>query len=91
MAKTAAERSREYRERHGATPRGPLKPHGTIAAARRHQRAGESLRRNDTVCWPCTDALAEYQNKMYEQRKNRKGEQDGTGRSDAGSPGNQGS
>lgn len=72
MAMSDAERARRYRERRGAIPRGPLQPHGTVAAARRHQRAGESLKKRDTVCRECTEALADHQAKMYRNRKNRR-------------------
>ena len=61
MAMSGAERMRAMRQRRGAIPRGELKPHGTVAAARRHQRAGESLRHADTVCQACTEAWAKYQ------------------------------
>lgn len=40
-----------------------LKPHGTVAAARRHQRAREPL------CEPCAVKWAEHQAEMYRQRK----------------------
>jgi hypothetical protein len=43
-----------------------LKPHGTVAAARRHQRAGEPL------CAACEVAWSEHQHAMYEKRKARK-------------------
>ena len=69
MAMSGAERSRRFREKHGATPRGPLKPHGTVGAARRHQRAGESLRKADTVCPECTAAWAKYQSEYQKQQR----------------------
>lgn len=62
MRKTDAQRAREYRARNGATPRGELKPCGTVAAARRHQRAEEPL------CGPCRLALAAYQHEQYRKR-----------------------
>jgi hypothetical protein len=53
MAKDDAQRSREYRDRkRGAAPR-TVQPCGTIAAARRHYRAGE------IPCPPCRAALAQ--------------------------------
>jgi hypothetical protein len=59
------ERSRfaEYRDRkRGGPPREP-KPCGTVAAARRHQRNGESL---DEAC---AKAWAEHQHEQYLKRK----------------------
>lgn len=41
MPQTAAERQAAYRRRKGAKERGPLKPCGTTAAAKRHRRKGE--------------------------------------------------
>lgn len=38
-----------------------LKPHGTVAAARRHQRAEEPL------CDPCADAWREYRERLRER------------------------
>ena len=58
-----AERARAYRARKGAKPRGELKPCGTVAAARRHQRAGEPL------CSQCVPVWAEHQRTMYRNRK----------------------
>ena len=58
-----AERARAYRARKGAQPRGDLKPCGTVAAARRHQRNGEPL------CAACAWVWREHQAKMYQQRK----------------------
>jgi hypothetical protein len=57
MTDEAGERARE------------LKPHGTVAAARRHQRAGEPL------CPPCQVAWSEHQHATYEKRKARKAEE----------------
>lgn len=57
-----AERAAAYRRRKGAQPRGPLKPCGTVAAARRHQRASEPL------CAACAEAWREHQATMYRQR-----------------------
>lgn len=62
---TPAERSRAYRDRkRGQPPRQP-KPHGTVAAYRRHERAQES------PCGPCRQAWAEYQRELYRRRKAR--------------------
>lgn len=60
-----AERQRKHRDRQrGAPPRTP-KPCGTIAAARRHQRAREPL------CPACAAVWAEHQARMYQARKSR--------------------
>ena len=60
---TPAERSRAYRDRkRGGAPREP-KPHGTMAAYRRHERAQEP------PCQACKQAHAEYQRAMYRRRK----------------------
>ena len=62
---TPAERSRAYRDRkRGGAPRQP-KPHGTMAAYRRHERAQEP------PCQACKQAHAEYQRAMYANRKAR--------------------
>ena len=62
---TPAERSRAYRDRkRGGAPREP-KPHGTMAAYRRHERAQEP------PCQACKQAHAEYQRAMYANRKAR--------------------
>ena len=68
MPTTEPERSRfaEYRDRQrGGPPREP-KPHGTTAAARRHQRAGEEM------CPPCREAWRAYQAEQYAKRKARR-------------------
>ena len=60
---TPAERSRAYRDRkRGTQPRQP-KPHGTMAAYRRHERAQEP------PCQACKQAHAEYQRALYRRRK----------------------
>lgn len=60
---TPAERQRAYRDRlRGGPPREP-EPCGTVAAARRHQRAGEQL--DDA----CRDAWRAYRREI--QRANR--------------------
>ena len=79
MAMSGAERMRRLRARRGAIPRGPLKPHGTVGAARRHQRAGESLRKDDTVCPACTEAWATYQREYRLKRINREKQAHGSG------------
>ncbi len=62
---TPAERSRAYRDRkRGGAPREP-KPHGTMAAYRRHERAQEP------PCQACKQAHAEYQRALYANRKAR--------------------
>ena len=60
---TPAERSRAYRDRkRGGAPRQP-KPHGTMAAYRRHERAQEP------PCQACKQAHAEYQRALYRRRR----------------------
>ena len=62
---TPAERSWAYRNRkRGGAPREP-KPHGTMAAYRRHERAQEP------PCQACKQAHAEYQRALYANRKAR--------------------
>ena len=61
---TPAERQRAYRARQGADvggPRGPkpTRPHGTLAAHRRHLRHGEQ------PCAACVAARAEYDHDYY--------------------------
>lgn len=53
MAKTDAQRAREYRDRKRGKPPRQLQPCGTYAAAVRHRRHG------DPVCDLCRVALAE--------------------------------
>jgi len=53
MTKSNAERQRAYRDRKRGGPPRALQPHGTVAAVRRHERAGEPL------CEPCRQARAE--------------------------------
>ncbi len=62
---TPAERSRAYRDRKRGRAARDVKPCGTVPAARRHQRAGESL------CALCAPVWAAHQHQMYEQRKAR--------------------
>ncbi len=60
---TPRSRFAEYRDRlRGAPPR-KLQPHGTVAAARRHERAGEAK------CRRCAEAWRQHQHEMYQQRK----------------------
>jgi len=62
---TDRSRFAEYRDRlRGGPPRVP-KPCGTVAAYRRHQRAGEA------PCEPCRAAWAAYQRDLYAKRKKR--------------------
>ena len=61
----SAEHQRAYRDRkRGGPPRVP-KPHGTVAAYRRHQRAGEE------PCAACRVAWSVYQHELYEKRKGK--------------------
>lgn len=64
---TSAEYQRAWRARHGARTgqlgRPPTQPCGTVAAYRRHRRAGEE------PCEPCRSAHSEHQRRMYLQRK----------------------
>ena len=53
----------EYRDRQRGGPPRALKPCGTVAAYRRHQRNGE------TPCEPCRAAWSEYQRQQYQRRK----------------------
>lgn len=58
-----AERARAYRARKESGESWKPKPCGTVAAARRHQRAGE------TLCAPCARVWAEHQAEQYRKRK----------------------
>jgi hypothetical protein len=60
---TDRSRFAEYRDRQRGGPPRRLQPHGTVAAARRHQRAGE------TLCAKCAEAWRAHQADMYRQRK----------------------
>lgn len=60
---TSAERSRAYRDRLRGGPARVPKPHGTMAAYRRHERAGEQ------PCDACKAAHAAYQRELYRRRK----------------------
>lgn len=64
---STADYQRAWRAKHGARtgrpgPK-PTRPHGTLAAYRRHQRAGEP------PCGPCKEANAAYQRQRYAARK----------------------
>jgi len=61
--KTSSERSSASRARSKAGLKWMPKPCGTVAAARRHQRAGEPL------CVACRPVWSEHQAAMYRQRK----------------------
>src|SRR5690606_29324388 len=70
MAMSDAERARRYRDRLRGGPPRTLKPCGTVAAYRRHQRHGEP------PCDECRKAEAEHQREMYRIRKAKR-EQNG--------------
>jgi hypothetical protein len=59
------ERSRSalYRDRIRGGPPRELQPHGTVAAYRRHRRAGEA------PCEACRVAWSDYQADQYRKRK----------------------
>ncbi len=66
MAPTSdAERAKAYRDRKRGTPPREPKPHGTMAAYRRHERAQEP------PCDACKAAHAEYQRTLYRKRKGK--------------------
>jgi hypothetical protein len=52
-----------YRDRLRGGPPRVLQPHGTVAAARRHQRAREPL------CAACAVEWRRHQAEMYQRRK----------------------
>jgi hypothetical protein len=64
---STAEYQRQWRASKGARTGAPgrpvTQPHGTLAAYRRHQRAGEP------PCDPCRAANAEYHRERYRARK----------------------
>lgn len=64
---TSAEYQRAYRARKGARTgqlgRPPTQPCGTVAAYRRHRRAGEE------PCDLCRSAYSDRQRQLYQQRK----------------------
>jgi hypothetical protein len=64
MALSDAERAKRYRDRKRGGPPAPreLRPHGTPAAFRRHERSGED------PCDPCKAAEAERQHLLYLSR-----------------------
>jgi len=59
---TNAEHQRDWRNRQRGTPPRDPKPHGSVAAARRHQRADEPL------CDLCAPVWKAHQAEMYEKR-----------------------
>jgi hypothetical protein len=65
MGKTDAQRARRYRDRKRGGPPRELKPHGTLAAYRRHQRAGEP------PCAACKRAEKARQHDLYLARQER--------------------
>jgi hypothetical protein len=62
---TPAERSRAYRDRKRGGPARTPQPHGTRAAFRRHERAGEP------PCDACKAWQAQYQRERYVAKKSR--------------------
>lgn len=69
MAKTPAERMRDYRASRGAKTRTGLEPCGTLAAARRHERAGLKLAEMDAACQDALRAHQREQQARYRARK----------------------
>lgn len=63
MTQSNADRQRAYRDRKRGGPPRALQPCGTVAAARRHERAGEPL------CEPCRRARAEAAARHRRRRK----------------------
>lgn len=59
---TQADHQRNYRDRLRGAPARKAKPHGTFAAARRHQKAGEEM------CEPCAAAYRAYHRAAYRKR-----------------------
>lgn len=57
---------RRYRRRKGVKPRPPLKPHGTMAAWKRHRKRGE------TPCPKCKAAKAAEMRAYRARRKARR-------------------
>ena len=70
MPDTDGGRSRwaHYRDRQRGGPPRQLEPHGSVAAARRHQRAGETFTDED-YCEPCADAWSDHQHAQYLRRR----------------------
>jgi hypothetical protein len=62
MAMSPAEKSRRYRDRKRGAPPRKLQPHGTRAAVRRHERAGEPL------CEACKEFEKDRQHALYLKR-----------------------
>ena len=65
MAKSDAERARAYRDRQRGSPAKPLVPHGTLGAARRHQREKSKM------CEACRLAWNQHQRTMYARKASR--------------------
>lgn len=58
-----AEKARQEGREPGKPGRPQTQPCGTVAAYKRHQRAGEH------ACQPCRDAWSENQREMYRKRR----------------------
>lgn len=65
MEAVSAESARQWRDQQRGRPPRTLKPCGTYAAYRRHQRNGEPI---DQACY---DAYLEQQREMYRRRKEK--------------------
>lgn len=69
MRMSDADYQRQWRAKHGARTgqpgRAPVQPCGTVAAYKRHYRAGEE------TCPACRAAWAEFQRAAYQRRKTR--------------------
>jgi hypothetical protein len=63
MAESERSRWAIYRDRKRGGPPRKLRPHGTVAGYRRHQRAGEE------PCDPCRVAWSDYQHELYLKRE----------------------
>jgi hypothetical protein len=64
-----AERARAYRDRKRGAPPRPLEPCGSLAAARRHERAGVKLADMDPAC---RDAMRKHNARMQAQWRAKK-------------------
>jgi hypothetical protein len=70
MGQTDAERARRYRDRKRGGPPRELRPHGTRAAVRRHERAGEKYwQEGEDFCQECRDFERARQQELYASRK----------------------
>ena len=63
MTNVSAESARQWRDKQRGKPPRELKPHGTTAAMRRHERAGEPL------CDECAEVRKERNAANYLKRK----------------------